>query len=187
MANLSWTGYVDLAKDKTRTNFLASFPTFTEMVSHLYKQPIIDNEYDFYSSNFQNIKSKEELSYQKITKAETYFRQDVRKCVGQFTNSFYAKRATGLKYYHLSNLDKILELKQKGLCEKTAVTLPLLRKQVTGLLNQIGRANFTLRAIPLSNQTDSQTAACQAVVDWAYWKGNVKREIMKVALEALIC
>ena len=51
---------------------ISSFPTLSEMLQNLYKRPIVDREFDFFEKNWRNIKSKEQLTYNEIVKAQTY-------------------------------------------------------------------------------------------------------------------
>jgi hypothetical protein len=168
------------------TNVVASFNNLQEILKQVYKNPQ-GNSYDVYEKNRQNIKGNEKIpDFSKISNAESYMRGDVRKLFNHFNEVFYPQRARGLKYYHLSTIDKKQELAKKGFFEKSNMTTGLIRKQATGLLNQIISANFMLRAIPLSNQSQKATAACQAAVDWAFRSGGVRDELTKLALESIL-
>ena len=139
----------------------------------------LDTPYlDFYGKNFDKTAKKEWTA--------SYIREDILRLINIYENSFFKNRQIGIEDYTLCALRRQLFLENKKRKNYTNAKMPIIRTFVDRLRKWISKANFSLKANPLSSEYKDTTEAVQTAISWCYSSAKGRQCIMQTALSAIL-
>lgn len=133
---------------------------------------------DFYGKNIEENAKKEKVA--------SYIRTDVLRLIRLFEESFFVKWGIGIEDYTLSNLRRKLRLESRKRKNAANSKTPIIRTFVDRLRKGISKANFTIKANPLTNEWKDSIESVETAMAWAYSSSGMRTTLIDVIHSALL-
>lgn len=153
--------------------------TLTEKMNWLTRPPM-PAEFDFYGKNWLKLDEK-----WNVLILETRIRSDIIKKISIYEQVFFPKWIQAIKDYTLCTMDRWLRLKEKGMQYLTNEKQPIIRTYVDRLVQTLFKANFTIKAYPVSSKNAKKAKIVEHFAERCFSSSKAKKTLVDMWTEAI--